>query len=155
MSVEPQDLQLKYAGTVLIVHVYIRATQDVARLQKQVVRAAGGPRRDALAAWTEICAPGQELGVEAEKFGDQRAMVEQFLRSSTGEVVVFHLCVNTDAHPRRLGENIQRAARGPRLDDVMCVIEHYDGNAGREVWDLIQQVARRAHADPAARTVTL
>ena len=152
---ELQDFQLKYANTVLMIHVYVRAAQDVAKLQKNVIRAAKGPRLDAIAAWTEIYSPGRKLGSEAEKFGDQRAMIEEFLRNSKTDVVVFHLCINTDTDPRKLGENIRRVARGPRFDDVTCVIEHYDGDNGRKVWDIIQQVVRRANADPAAKPFTL
>jgi hypothetical protein len=153
--VEPQDFQLKYANTVLMLHVYVCAAQDIAKLQKNVIRAAKGPRLDAIAAWTEIYPPGRKLGVEAEKFGAQRAMVEDFLRKSKTDVVVFHLCINTDTDPRKLGENIQRAARGPRFDDVTCIAEHYDGDNGRKVWDVIQQVVQRANADPAAKPFQL
>lgn len=151
---ELQDFQLKYADTVLVIHVYVRAEQDVSKLQKNMIRAARGPRLDAVAMWTEIYPPGRKLGVEAEKFGDQRAMIEEFLRNSKTDVVVLHLCINTDTDPRKLGENIQRAARGPRFDDVTCVIEHYDGDNGRKVWDLIQHTVRRASADPAAKPFT-
>lgn len=154
MSIEPQDFQLKYDGTVLV-HVYVRADQDVAKLQKNVIRAAQGPRLDAIVAWSEIYARRRKLGVKAKKFGDSRGTVEKFLQNSERDVVVFHLCVNTNTDPCKLGENIRRAARGPRLDDVVSVVEIYDGHNGSKVWDNIQQVVRRAHADPAARSFPL
>lgn len=155
MSIEPQDFQLKYAGTVLIIHVYVRAQQDLPKLQKNVLRAAKGPRLDALTAWIELYPPGRELGIEAEKFGAQRAVVEKFLQGSPTDVTVFHLCINTDTDPRRLTENIRRAARGPRLDDVESVTELYEGDEGRKVWDAIQQVVRQAHASSNGRPYRL
>jgi hypothetical protein len=153
--VDLQDFQLKYANTVLVIHVYVRLHQDVTKLQKSVIRAAKGPRLDALAMWTEICDPDQELGPEAEKFGEDRAQVEEFLRASKDGVLVLHLCVNTDSDPQRVGENVQRAARGPRFDDVMCVIVQYDGDDGRKIWDLVQKTVRQAVADPAAKPFSL
>lgn len=75
MSIELQDFQLKYAGAVLMIHVYVRAQQDLPKLQKNVLRAARGPRLDALTAWMELYSPGREPGIEAEKFGAQRAGV--------------------------------------------------------------------------------
>jgi hypothetical protein len=155
MPIESQDFSLKYAGTVLMIHMYVRANQDVHKLQKNVLRAAKGPRLDACVAWTELYAPGRALGIEAEKFGDYRAVIEEFLRSSTRDVIVFHLCINTDADPRRLNENIKRSARGPRFDDVVSVIELYDGEEGHKVWNVIQQVVREAHADPGATPFSL
>ena len=155
MSMEPQDFQLKYACTVLMIHVYVRIQQDLPKLQKNVLRTARGPRLDALTAWMELYPPGRKLGIEAEKFGAQRAAVEEFLQGSTTDVTVFHLCINTDTNPRRLTENIKRAARGPRFDDVVSVTELYEGNEGRKVWDLIQQLARKVHASPTARPYTL
>lgn len=154
MKIGQIDFQLKYDDAVLVAHVYVCAEQDVSKLQKNVIRSARGPRSDAFAAWTEIYPPGRKLGVEADGFGDQRAAVEEFLRSSRRDVVVLHLCINTDADPRKIGENLQRAARGPRFDDVTCVVQLYDGSRGRKVWDIVQEVARRAHADPAARPFT-
>ena len=150
-----QDFELRYDDTILMAHVYVRANQDISKLQKNVIRAAKGPRLDAIAAWTEMNALREKLIAQAETFGDQRAAVEGFLRGSTENIVVFHLCVNTDADPRKLGENIQRAARGPRFDDVMCAIQIYTGSEGRQVWDLIQRVVRRAHADPATKPFVL
>lgn len=155
MSMEPQDFQLKYAGTVLIIHIYVRARQDLSKLQKNVLRATRGPRLDALTAWMELYPPGRKLGIEAEKFGSQRAVVEKFVQDSPTNVTVFHLCINTDADPRRLTENIRRAARGPRFDDVESVTELYEGAEGRKVWDLIQQIARQAHASPHGRLCRL
>ena len=151
MTAKLEDFQLKYADTVLALHVYVRANQDVGKLQKNVIRAGKGPRLDAIAAWTEICRPGQKPGWEVDKFGDQRAQVEEFLRTSTGEVVALHLFVNTDTDPRKLGENVMRAARGPRFDDVTCVVEHYEGENGRKVWGVIQGVVKKVSADPTAR----
>lgn len=155
MPIESQDFQLKYAGTVLMIHVYIRAQQDLPKLQKNVLRAARGPRRDAITAWMGLHSPGKELGIEGEKFGAQRAAIEEFLQSSTTDVVVFHLCINTDTDPRKLAENITRAARGPRFDDVTSVIELYQGNEGPKIWSLIQQVVQQTYANPAAKTITL
>ena len=155
MTVDLQDFQLKYDDTVLVIHAYVRANQDLEKLQKSVIRAAKGPRLDAIAMWTELHRPGRKLGAEAEKFGDQRTQVEEFLRASKDDVVVMHICVNTDSDPKRLGENVQRAARGPRFDDVTCVIAQYAGDAGRKIWDLIQKTVRLAHADPAARPFSI
>jgi len=152
---EPQDFQLKYAGTVLIIHVYVRAQQDLPKLQKKVLRAAKGPRLDALTAWIERYPPGRELGIEAEGFGAQRAVIETFLQKSPTDVTVFHLCINTDTDPRRLTENIRRAARGPRFDDVESITELYEGDEGRKVWDSIQQIVRQAHASPNGRPYRL
>lgn len=154
---EIQDFHLKY-DTVVMAHVYVSVNQDLSKLQKKVIRAAQGPQLHAIAAWTEMRVPGQVLGVEIERFGEQRAAVEEFFRNATAaksDIAVFHLCINTDADPRKLGENIQRAARGPRFDDVMCVILHYAGSEGRKVWDLIQQVVVQVHASPTAQPFTL
>lgn len=152
MPLKIQDFQLKHGGTVLVIHLYMRAEQDIAQLQKNVLRAARGPQLDAISAWTEIYPPGRELGIEAEKFGHHRATVEKFLQASTRDVVVFHLYINTAADPQRLGENIRRAARGPRLDDVVSVTELYEGSEGQKVWGLIQEVARKVSAHPAAKS---
>ena len=138
-----------------MMHVYVRGEQGMIKLQKNILRAARGPRHDAIVAWTEIYPPGRKLGVEAEKFGAQRAAIEEFLRGSTRNTAVFHLCINTDTDPRKLGGNIERAARGPRFDDVMSVLELYEGDGGRKIWDLLQQLVRRVHADPTAKPVTL
>jgi len=155
MSIESQDLQLKYAGTVLMIHVYVRAQQDLPKLQKNVLRAAKGPRLDALTAWIKLYPPGRALGVEAEKFGEQRVTIEKFLQDSPTDIVVFHLCINTDTDPQKLTENIRRAARGPRFDDLESVTELYEGDEGRKIWDLIQQIARQAHINPNSRPYRL
>jgi hypothetical protein len=155
MSIESQDFQLKYTGTVLMIHVYVRAQQTCPKLQKKVLRAARGPRLDAIAAWMELYPPGRKLGIEAEKFGVRRAKIEEFLRNSSTDVAVFHLCINTDTDPRKLNENITRAARGPRFDDVVSVIELYEGREGHKVWGLIQQVVQQTHVNPASRSFTL
>ena len=120
MTTEIQDFQLKYADTVLAIHVYVRAHQDVDKLLKSVFRAAKGPRLDAFAAWTKIYQPGQEIGAETSEFGDQRAQIEEFLRASKEEVVVIHLYVNTDADPKKTrGEHpARRAGAAPRRRDV-------------------------------------
>lgn len=154
---EIQDFHLKY-DTVVMAHVYVSVNQDLTKLQKNVIRAASGPQLHAIAAWTEMCIPGQKPGDEVQSFGDQRAAVEEFFRNAAAaksDIAVFHLCINTDTDPTRLGENIQRAARGPRFDDVMCVILHYTGGEGRKVWDLIQQVVVQAHASSTAQPFTL
>lgn len=151
MTMELQDFQLKYADTVLAIHVYVRADQDVRKLQKNVIRAGKGPRLDAIAAWTEIYPPGRKLGWEGDKFGDQMAQVEEFLRASKSDVVAIHLFINTDTDPKRLGENVMRAARGPRLDAVTCAVLHYEGEEGRKIWGVIQGVVQKVSADPNAR----
>lgn len=116
-----QDFSLKYDDTVLL--VYVRAQQDINKLQKEVFRAAKGPRLDAMTAWTAILAPDaarQELGKEKLAAG-QRAEIERWLAVSTDDVVAMRLVVNTDSDPWKLSENIKRAARGPRLDAVLCL----------------------------------
>ena len=153
MTIETQDFQLKHDGAVLIVHVYIRATQDVTKLQKQVIRAAKGPRLDAIAVWMEVHAPGDPVKSPGVQAGESK--IQEFLRASTIDVVTFHLCVNTDTDPQKLGENIQRAARGPRFDDVKLVIEVYAGNEGRKVWSLIQSVVTQAYARPSAKPFSI
>lgn len=151
MSAVVHEFDLRYDGTVLGIHVYVRANQDIGKLQKSVARAAAGPRIDAFAMWTELYPPGRALGWEGDGFGEHKVQVEAFLRQSQGDVVALHLYVNTDSDPKKLSENIQRAARGPRLDALMCAIERYDGEDGRKVWCVMQDMLRRVAADSGAK----
>ncbi len=156
-----QDFSLKYDDTVLLIYVYVRAHQDVSKLQKEVFRAAKGPRPDAVAAWTAILSPAaarQELELELEKeqlAAGQRDEAEKWLNASTDEVVAIRLVVNTDFDPWKISENIKRAARGPRLDAVLCLVVQYVGEDGRKVWDLIQTTVQKASADPRAKPFSL
>lgn len=50
---------------------------------------------------------------------------------------------------------MQRAARGPRLDPVNIMIEIYDGDNGRKVWEVLQDVAKKAAASPNVKAYTL
>jgi hypothetical protein len=150
-----QDFELKHGGTVLFVHVYVHCCQDIRKLQMAAIRAAKGPRLDAICVWTELHAPGR-VGWEVEKFPvSQRQQVEAFLKASPVDVVKLHLAVNTDADPQRLSQNIQRAARGPRLDAVLIVVEQYDGAEGRKIWDIVQGAVQKAAADPKAVSFSL
>jgi hypothetical protein len=152
-----QDFSLKYDSTVLLIYVYVRAQQDVGKLQKEVFRAAKGPRLDAMAAWSAVISPAaarQEL--ERESLAPaQRDEAERWLASSTGDVAAFRLVVNTDFDPWKLSENIKRAARGPRLDAVLCLVVQYVGEDGKKVWDLIQGTVQEAAADPRAKPFSL
>jgi hypothetical protein len=152
-----QDFSLRYDDTVLLIYVYVRAQQDINKLQKEVFRAAKGPRLDAMTAWTAILSPDaarQELGKEKLAAG-QRDEIERWLAVSTDDVVAMRLVVNTDSDPWKLSENIKRAARGPRLDAVLCLVVQYVGEDGRKVWDLIQETARKAAVDPRAKPFSL
>lgn len=147
MSIDTHDFQLKYDGIVLMIHLYIRANQDISKLQRNVVRAAKGPRLDACVAWTKTYTPGQPLTGEGEMLGPHRTLIEAFLQQSDQVVVVFQLCVNTDTDPKKLCENITRAARGPRLDDLISAVVKYEGENGGKVWEGIQRIVQQASTD--------
>lgn len=152
-----QDFSLKYDDTVLLIYVYVRAQQDINKLQKEVFRAAKGPRLDAMTAWTAILSSAdakQELSRE-QLSADQHAEAEKWLVASTDEVVAIRLVINTDSDPWKLSENVKRAARGPRLDAVLCLVVQYIGEDGRKVWGLIQETARKAAVDPRAKPFSL
>lgn len=59
-------------------------------------------------------------------------------------VLAFHAFVNTDRDPSPMAKQMQRAAKGPRLDASCSWVEGY--NDGREAWDVM--VRERALKDP-------
>jgi hypothetical protein len=153
-----QDFSLKYDNTVLLIYVYVRAHQDIGKLQKEVFRAAKGPQLDAMVAWSSILLPAgakQELEMEQQLSATKRDEIEKWLAVSTDEVLAIRMIVNTDSDPWKLSENIKRAARGPRLDAVLCLVVQYAGEDGRKVWDLIQTTVQQAAADPRGKPFSL
>ena len=59
-------------------------------------------------------------------------------------VLAFHAFVNTDRDPNPMAKQMQRVAKGPRLDASACWIEGYDD--GAKVW--AEMILERGLKDP-------
>ena len=73
---------------------------------------------------------------------------QDFSLKYDGKVLMIHICINTDQDPNKLAKNIQRIARGPRLDALVCWVEGYNGEDAAKVWAEIQRVIVKASASP-------
>lgn len=148
MTSDVLDFSLKYDNKVLAIHVCMGTDQDPNTLAKNIQRAARGPEQEAVMCWVEGYdrAKARTLGDTVKKVADE---------STSDRIVMIHLYINTAHDPERVGKNVQRAARGPRLDPVNIMIEIYDGDNGRKVWEVLQDVAKKAAASPNVKAYTL
>jgi hypothetical protein len=65
-----------------------------------------------------------------------------------GRVLKFEIFVNTDADHRKIAKALSSRARGPRQDAVAMVVEVYDGDSGKEIWEALKDISRSDKATP-------
>lgn len=81
--------------------------------------------------------------------------IQDFELKYDNNVLVLHIVINTNQDARKLAKNIQRIAKGPRLDALVCWVEQYSGDNGRKVWEEIQRLAVKAAANPNSKPYSL
>ena len=81
--------------------------------------------------------------------------VQDFELKYEGNVVIVHLVINTDQDLQKLSKNLQRIAKGPRLDAYVCWGEQYIGEEGAKVWKEIQKFVTKVAADPKSKPFSL
>lgn len=131
-----QDFTLQYDGRVLFIHVCVgREPKVAATLLEDVVAACRGPDHHATACWTERFdrEEAADVGTEVKRIADA---------STSDEIFMFHICINTDQDTDQVAAKVRAVALGPKLEAASVLAEEYTGEAGRQIWTMLQDLTK-------------
>lgn len=141
---EPQDFTLKYDGRVLFIHVCVSRDANAAgAIMEAVVAECRGPDRHASVCWAERFdrEEAKDVGSEVKRIADA---------ATYDDVFMFHVCINTDQDLEQVTARVNVVARGPDLEAASIVVEEYTGDAARQIWTMIEELAKEAGTMPPA-----
>lgn len=145
------EFDLRYDNRVVAIHAFINTDRDHVELSKQIAKAAKGADLNACVMWLEGLHDGAE---EWAAMCRERELADTPILRHGNRVLAYHAYVNTSRDVYDIHKAVLRIARGPRLDACVCWSEIYEGDEGLKVWDVIQKVVVKAHADPNSKPFT-
>lgn len=70
-----------------------------------------------------------------------------------GRVIKLEVYVNSDESTEKVGRRVRNAARGQKINAVVCTVALFEGEKGREAWALISKFVAQAATDPSLKPI--